>query len=238
MKENHFVYADLSTYDLNTSKKFYSSVFNWTYYNSGEDYWIAFSKNKEATGLYETPKKFQEMKMPPFWMSYIQVNDIEETVAKAKTLGGIIELVDLESSIGKIALIRDPSGAGFTIYEGDQLNVRTESTLNTMVWNELFVSDIEKVKAFYEGIFQWEIHKVGDTRYFIANTKGEEISAINQVSNEVKGKYEYWSVYFGVKDLESTKKNVLSNGGTFVYEDEYSTVLADSFGAFFHISEV
>lgn len=235
MKENHFVYVDLSTYDLRVAKKFYSTVFNWKYYNSGEDYWISFSGNKEASGLYETPKKFREMNMPSFWMSYIQVNSVVETVERAKKLGGIIELVDLDASIGKIALIRDPLGAGFTIYEGDSLNVRTKNTPNTCVWNELFVSDVSKIKAFYEAIFNWTIAPAGWDRYDIADSHGMVISSINEVDNSLKGKYEYWSVFFRVKNIEATKKRAIDCGGILVYEDSFSTVLADKFGAFFHI---
>ena len=236
MKENHFIYADLSTYNLETSKNFYASVFDWNYFNSGEEYWIAFSGKNEATGLYETPKKFQEMNMPSFWMSYIQVNNVEETVSQAKKLGGIIELVDLDASIGKIALIRDPLGAGFTIYEGDRLNVRTKNTPNTLVWNELFISDLSKVKNFYEGIFQWKI-EVNNTTYqhFIYDTSNNALGAILEVPNELKGKYEYWGVFFAVKDIKETKQKVIENGGSLVYEDKKVTILADSFGAFFHL---
>ncbi len=237
MKENHFIYADLSTYDLIKSQQFYGDLFGWKYYNSGEDYLIAFTGKKEATGLYATPKKFQEMNMPSFWMSYIQVNDVLETVELARKNGGIIELVDLEASIGKIALIRDPAGAGFTVYEGDMLNVRTESTLNTLVWNELFVSDKSKVKSFYETIFHWKIKSQGSNRYSIVDTQGKEISAINEVPNSIKGKYEYWSVFFGVDNVSKSKEIAVQNGGSLVYEDSYSTVLADSFGAFFHLVE-
>lgn len=238
MKENHFIYADLSTYDLKTAIKFYATVFDWEYYNSGEDYWIAFSNNKEATGLYETPPKFQEMNMPSFWMSYIQVNSVEETVDLARALGGIVELVDLEASIGKIALIRDPLGAGFTVYEGDRLNVRTQNRPNTLVWNELFISNLSKVKDFYEGIFQWKIDVDNSSlRHLIYDRAGEEVAAISEVPNDVKGKYEYWGVYFGVNNIQETKQGVLNNGGSLVYEDSYSTVLADSFGAFFHLVE-
>ncbi len=236
MKENNFIYADLSTYDLTKSKNFYSKVFDWKYYNSGEDYLIAFAGKKEATGLYETPKKFQEMNMPSFWMSYIQVNNVEETVEKARDLGGIIELVDLESSIGKIALIRDPLGAGFTIYEGDMLNARTEDTPNTYVWSELFVSEVSKVKSFYEGIFpQWDIVHISGSRYAILDPEGTEISSVNEVSNQMKGMHEYWSVFFAVKDEKKVTEKVLDNGGSLLHEDELSIVFTDPFGAFFTV---
>ncbi len=236
MKKNHFIYADLSTYDLKTAMKFYTTVFDWEYYNSGEDYWIALANNKEATGLYETPQKFQEMNMPSFWMSYIQVNSVEETVDLARALGGIVELVDLEASIGKIALIRDPLGAGFTVYEGDRLNVRTKDTLNTLVWNELFISDLSKVKDFYEGIFQWTIDVNNATyQHFIYDTSGDQVGAISEVSDIIRGKYQYWGVYFAVNDIQEAKQKALDNGGSVVYEDENMTIIADSYGAFFHL---
>ncbi len=233
MKENNFVFADLSTYDLRTAQSFYSSVFDWSFYDSGGQYYVSSYQERELCGLYETPDKFKEMNMPSFWMSYIQVNSVEQTVKQAKNLGGIVELVDLQNSIGAIALIRDPMGAGFTIYEGDQLNARFDNEENALVWNELFVSDFYEVKSFYEGIFNWTIGPAKDGCRLIYNSKKEEIAAIQEVSNEIKGKYEYWGVFFAVKDVEQIRNKVISNGGSLIYEDDYFTALADPFGAFF-----
>ena len=41
MKENNFVYADLSTFDIKTAKDFYTTVFDWKYQSSGNDYHVA-----------------------------------------------------------------------------------------------------------------------------------------------------------------------------------------------------
>ena len=237
MKDNEFIYADLSTYDLITAKNFYTTVFGWSYFNSGEDYWVAYAGNQEASGLYETPQKFKDMNMPSFWMSYIQVDDVEFTAGQARELGGIIELMDLDASIGKIALIRDPSGAGFTIYEGDRLNARTDNVFNTMVWNELFVSAIDQVQYFYETIFDWKIVSVDENKSDILDSNGAVISSINQVDNSLKGKYEYWAVFFRVRNLKETKRTIVNHGGSIVYEDNETTLAADPFGAFFHLVE-
>lgn len=235
MRENNFVFADLSTYEITTSIQFYSHIFDWEYQDSGGDYFIATYNNQETSGLYETPKKFREMNMPSFWMSYIEVTNLEETVQIAKESGGIIELVDLTNEIGKIALIRDPLGAGFTIYEGDQLNSRTTSHPNTLVWNELFISDLSKVIPFYEKIFNWRILPSKEGRAVITNSKNEEIAAIQEAPTSQKGKYEYWGVFFAVENIEKTKKKVLDNGGHLLYEGPHFTALSDSFGAFFQI---
>jgi predicted enzyme related to lactoylglutathione lyase len=61
---------------------------------------------------------------------------------------------------------------------------------------------------------------------------------IYEVSNAIKGIYEYWSVYFGVKDINKTKSKVIQNEGSVIDEDTYSTLLADSFGAFFYVVSV
>jgi predicted enzyme related to lactoylglutathione lyase/predicted transcriptional regulator YdeE len=236
MENNNFVYTDLSTYNLNIAKDFYTQIFNWEYTSENDVYHVAHYNGREVSGLYTTPEKFKKMDMPSFWMSYIQVDDVQETVQKAKELGGIIELVDLNNPIGGIALIRDTSGAGFTIYEGNQLNTRTDDSLNTLVWNELYVSDANLVIDFYKAIFNWRIEKSSDDRYLIFNSDGDQISAISEVSNDVKGKHEYWGVFFKVGDIEKAKKILAEKGGKVIYDQESYVLCSDPFGAVFHLT--
>ncbi|MEM6720721.1 MAG: VOC family protein [Bacteroidota bacterium] len=239
MKPNNFIYADLSTYSPSKSIAFYEDVFGWKYYEA-YNYYAAYLKNKEVAGLYETPQKFKQMRMPHFWMSYIQVNAISETVQKAKELGGIVELETNLFSNNKIALIRDPSGAGFTVYEGEELtNIRTQNTANTLIWNELHVSDISKVIHFYQGIFDWNFEQVSQEYYNIYNADNEHISDVSEIANQFKGNYEYWVCTFGVNDLQETKKRILENGGTQIVDETNRILFADDSGeAFFYVQEV
>ncbi len=240
MIENNFIWADLSTFDLSVAKSFYSTVLKWHYKESSELYHTAHYKEAAVSGLYETPEKFREMNMPSFWMSYIQVASIDKTVAKAKKLGGIVELVDHEEAIGPIALIRDPSGAGFIVYEGGKLNARTLNKNNTLVWNELFVSKAGLVIDFYQKLFHWEIEAGKNGRYLIYDSKKILISAIQEVSNEIKGKHEYWGVFFAFEDLEKAKKLIKENKGHVVYEDKKEDFLlaTDPLGAIFHLKKI
>ncbi|WP_298511622.1 VOC family protein [uncultured Kordia sp.] len=239
MKTNNFIYADLSTYTPKETISFYETVFGWKYYQY-DDYYTAFIKNTEVTGLYETPDKFKQMRMPHFWMSYIQVDNVAETVEKARELGGIIELQSEIASNTKIALIRDLSGAGFTVYEGDQLtNVRTKNTANTLIWNELHVSDASKAIPFYEGIFDWKIIQKTSGLHAVYNSNNEYIADIVEIDNQYKGSYEYWVCTFGVKDIEITKKLILENGGTQIAVDADRMLFSDhSNEAFFYVKEV
>lgn len=238
MKQNKFIWADLSSYNPTETQQFYEAVFGWNYYDD-YGYSVAYKEDKQVVGLYQTPQKFQEIKMPSFWMSYIQVNNVSETVAKAKELGGIVELVDLENSIGAIALIRDTLGAGFTIYEGNELDSRTISEENTLIYNELHVSDVQKAISFYQELFNWKFVWVDDYLVDVyCKTSEEKITSIYQIDNEIKSKYEYWVCTFGVKNLQSSVDKVKSLEGIVIFEKENRVLCSDGSEAFFYIREV
>ena len=58
--------------------------------------------------------------MPSFWMSYIQVDSVEETVRIAEQYDAKVEIKPQPAPGGGVfALIRDPAGAGFTCFEGE-----------------------------------------------------------------------------------------------------------------------
>lgn len=239
MKPNNIIFSDLSTYTPKETMAFYEDIFGWKYHNTGEDYFLAYMGNQEIVGLYETPDRFKQMRMPHFWMTYIQVNNVNETVGKARELGGIIEAEADMPGFGKVALIRDPQGAGFTIYEGGNLkNTRTENQPNTLIWNELHVSDTSKIIPFYEGIFNWKFVEKDKNHFEVCNNNQEHIADVLKVPNEYKGKYEYWVSTFGVENLKITKDKIQQKGGNIIIEEENRIMVTDDSGqAFFYIKE-
>lgn len=240
---NHFIWADLSTFDISAAKEFYRQCFSWKYQEMEGGYELCLT-NQSAAGLYTMPQEFQNMKMPSFWMSYIHVQNIKQTVREAENQGAKIEIRPQPGPDGgTIALIRDPSGAGFTCYEGEPI-ISEKAGLGNMVWNELHVSAIDKVKPFYEKVFGWSIKATSVVdRYeiFALPESGKPIAGIQVASNEIKGDKEYWGVYFLVNSLEQTAKSIKRAGGKVVTKQplgERLSVLAfDSQGAAFYIIE-
>jgi predicted enzyme related to lactoylglutathione lyase len=53
--------------------------------------------------------------MPPSWGTYITVDDVDATAAKAKELGGtvLVEPQDIPE-VGRFCVIKDPQGAVFS----------------------------------------------------------------------------------------------------------------------------
>ena len=90
--ENRFVWADLSTFNIEQAKDFYLHCFGWQYADATRGYQISETNQLATAGLYPMPEQFVTMGMPSFWMSYIQVEDIEQVVDKAKAHGAIIEI--------------------------------------------------------------------------------------------------------------------------------------------------
>ena len=97
MGMNRFVWADLSTCDVDVAADFYSAVFGWRWQNSGNDgndgndfnivrrrrdYYYAIAGDESVAGLYEMPRKFAKIKMPPFWMSHIAVAERKRQTCK------------------------------------------------------------------------------------------------------------------------------------------------------------
>lgn len=236
MDINSIIFADLSTYSPSKSMRFYESVFNWSYYEEN-DYFLAYKGTKETTGLYKTPEKFQQMNMPHFWMTYIKVENIEILVKQAVEFGGIVEMSSDLAGFGKVALIRDPQGAGFTVYEGQYLQSTHSSNMpDHLSWSELHVSDINSIITFYNRLFGWEFIQNENNTYKIFNQNKSYVADAKEIPNEFKGKYEYWVCTFGVEDLEETKKLILKNGGDVISDESYRLLCTDnSQEAFFYI---
>lgn len=225
MSIENFVWADLSTFDLNLSKRFYGDLFNWQIDGQPEEYNICTANGAEAAGLYVMPEFFQKINMPTFWMSYIQVDDIQRVVDLANSLGGKVELgpepFGNSASDGQIALIRDPLGAGFTVFQGENLKGKSlEGAHGRMAWNELVISDITRIQPFYEALFNWKISRIDSSdRFDIHNSAGELVGNIEQIPNSIKGKLEFWGIYFTVADLDQARRVVEQHGGSITYDD-------------------
>jgi predicted enzyme related to lactoylglutathione lyase len=56
--------------------------------------------------------------MPPHWMAYFQVDDVDACATKAKGLGGKLCLAPMMiEGAGRMSVITDPQGAVFAIFK-------------------------------------------------------------------------------------------------------------------------
>lgn len=112
---------ELLTRDVEKAKTFYSEVFGWTYTGSpmpNGTYWeISLPNGKDAPsigGIMVMPPGLEQV--PPNWMPYFQVDDVNATCEKAKKLGGRVEMGPQEiKGVGTFTVLTDPQGGAFDV---------------------------------------------------------------------------------------------------------------------------
>lgn len=237
MAISNFIWADLSTYKTERSKTFYSTVFNWDLTDSGE-YIVAKNKEKFRAGIFEMPENLKKIKMPSFWMSYFQVESTKLAVSQAKALNGKIEVENIRFNNGNIALIRDPQGAGFTVYDGTELHFNEDKSHGSIIATELHISNINNVIPFYSKIFNWKFEKIDSETYHVNSEEKKSNVTIRELSNALKGKYEYWVTTILVDDIKSSTQKIIENGGKLISEEFDRNLLCDNSNeAFFYITK-
>jgi predicted enzyme related to lactoylglutathione lyase len=109
-----FCWDELHTKDLEASKKFYGGAFGWS--GKGEQgdmpYWHVTSGGKEIGGM---TSHMGGPNVPPHWLSYIAVSDVDAVSKKVETLGGKVLMPAMEiAKVGRFSVVRDPTGAVFS----------------------------------------------------------------------------------------------------------------------------
>jgi predicted enzyme related to lactoylglutathione lyase len=108
---------ELYTSDLDAAKDFYGGVFGWEYQafeNSPDPYFVVMNQGRSNGGV----RGLAEPGMPPNWLVYFAVGDIDTGVAKTSELGGTAMMGPMDIGIAKIAIVQDPQGAVFALYAG------------------------------------------------------------------------------------------------------------------------
>ncbi|MGI8420054.1 MAG: VOC family protein [Candidatus Levyibacteriota bacterium] len=106
---------ELYTKDLEKAKQFYGDLLGWTYAvdEKNEGYTLIKNNGRNNGGMFLMTTEMGSM--PPHWTVYFTVKNLDESIAKVKELGGQIHMPTKDISIGKIAMIADPTGAAFMI---------------------------------------------------------------------------------------------------------------------------
>ena len=118
--EGSFVWDELIANDTEAAKAFYATVTDWSaegWATNAIPYTLFMAGEAQAAGLMERPA---EMPMPPAWLTYVNVGDVNAAAAKVTALGGTVHAGPFEvPTIGWIAVIGDPQGAVLGLIQPD-----------------------------------------------------------------------------------------------------------------------
>jgi predicted enzyme related to lactoylglutathione lyase len=117
-----FCWDELHTKDLDAAKKFYGSLFGWTGKGGGEgamEYWHWQSSGKDIGGM---TSHMGGPNVPPHWLAYIAVSDVDAITKKVETLGGAVIMPAMEiAKVGRFSVVKDPTGAVFSPFRSARI---------------------------------------------------------------------------------------------------------------------
>lgn len=108
---------ELATRDPQKAEDFFSALLGWTFRPGPQpNYRMFFVNGRTNGGMIQMDDSWGDL--PPHWMVYISVRDIDETLRKVKENGGEVhtEVIDVPA-LGKFAVVMDPTGAALTMIQ-------------------------------------------------------------------------------------------------------------------------
>jgi predicted enzyme related to lactoylglutathione lyase len=112
-----FCWNELYTTDLDAAKGFYGGLFGWTwdsFEESPDPYFFIEHDGHGNGGIREVG----DTGMPPNWLVYFAVEDMDAGVSKVNELGGQTMMGPVTIDTLNIAIVKDPQGAVFALYAG------------------------------------------------------------------------------------------------------------------------
>jgi predicted enzyme related to lactoylglutathione lyase len=224
-----WVWYELLTSDADAAQAFYEKVAGWTVapaqtggQPSAMDYRILTAPDGTAAGgLMTLP---QGAPMPPAWLGYIGVDDVDATVAAVEGAGGTVHMPanDLPG-VGRFALLADPQGVRFYLMRGepDERSVAYgRHAMGHCSWNELVTPDDDAALHFYGTLFgivkdgAMPMGEMGDYSFLRHAGQDEPMGAVmrQQPSQPVPA----WTFYFRVADVDAAAGTVKAEGGQVV----------------------
>jgi len=112
---------DLQTPDPDRAIQFYAGLFGWEVQREEQDGRLAYATLRNAGALNGgiMPMPPDAGDRPPAWLPYFTVPSTDGAVARVRDLGGDALAGPMDVGNGRIAVVRDPQGAVFALFEGE-----------------------------------------------------------------------------------------------------------------------
>jgi predicted enzyme related to lactoylglutathione lyase len=225
---------------------FYRGLFGWEFEDvapagSGTTYAIGRIRGGDAAAVSSiAPGE------PPVakWNTYVWVEDADETAARARDAGGTVVAEPFEvPEAGRMAVILDPEGAAFCIWQSrGHKGAKVVNEHGSVNFNGLATRDPEGARAFYGAVFGWKTLELPSGIAWTLPGYGDHLEEINPgvrammsqmgapegfidvvaslqpIADDDAETQPSWSVTFGVDDVAAAAAGARQLGGEVVAE--------------------
>jgi predicted enzyme related to lactoylglutathione lyase len=244
-----FSWADLAAHDAGAAERFYTALFGWTArhdrFGPGDDevYVMLLKDERAVAALYAMDEAQKAEHVPSAWLSYVTVEDVAASTARARELGGVVlsEVFDV-MDYGRMALLADPGGALLALWEpGAHIGAEVKDEAGAMCWNELATGDTARAGEFYRGLFGWteQALPASDMPYTLFMNGDAQAGGMYALTPEIEMPPS-WTPYFATDDADETVRRARELGGTLLMGPQDISagrfaLLRDPQGALFYV---
>jgi uncharacterized protein len=238
--------VDTTQPDPEAAVAFYAGLFGWEFEDvmppeAPMRYFVARLRGRDVAAVASAPEGVSNAA----WRTYFWVDSADDAAATVRAAGGTVvaDPVDVPPDAGRTAILRDPGGAEFSVWQarqnrGAQL-VNAPGTLNL---NGLHTHDVAGAKAFYGSVFGWGTLALGnggpelwtldgfgdflergnpDLRKQMAEAGAparfeDVVASINPIPDDQPDAPVHWDVKFAVADADATAALAAELGGTVI----------------------
>ncbi|WEX77025.1 VOC family protein [Sinorhizobium numidicum] len=221
----NFVWYELMTTDTKAAEAFYTNVVGWSARDAsmpGIEYTLFYAGDRQVAGLMTMPDGALDMKVPPAWLGYVAVDDVDAAAAKIAAEGGNVHRApDDIPGVGRFAIVTDPHGAAFALFKGTgEAPPLDQMAPGNTGWHELMAGDLDTAFEFYSKLFGWTKDQAMDMGemgvYQIFASGGKQIGGMMTKPKDIPAPY--WLYYFNVEALDAAIERTKSGGGQIVLE--------------------
>jgi predicted enzyme related to lactoylglutathione lyase len=212
-----FVWHELHTADRPAATKFYTRLLSWgtkdVPMGPGEPYTLCVLNGQDIAGI---TKSKAPASVPPHWLPYFAVEDVDSAAKKAASLGGkvLTDPMDIPN-VGRFAVIGDPQGAAFALFKDVKPYPQEPERpgVGTFCWEELHTTDPEAAAKFYAGLFGYTVDSqdMGPMGTYRILKRGDRQTA-GVMKKPPQAPASYWLEYVAVKEVDASTRSAKELG--------------------------
>ncbi|WCD90423.1 Putative glyoxylase CFP32 [Streptomyces xanthophaeus] len=244
-------WVSLMARDLGTAQQFYGAVVGWRFRRDrlGESFSVAELDGVPVAGIGALAA---DLGVAVAWTPYFAVDDADAAVDRIRERTGTIAVGPVSfPSGGRAALVADPDGAVFGIWEGAVSADWRVGRGPAPAWLELRTRNAFDSAIFYGAVLEWATGRTGccevsyEEDQVVLRQAGEPVARLNSGPVELAGYAAHtrprWHVHFRVPRLRPAVEAALALGGRTVSDVTWNATerwvaLRDADGALFTLT--
>ena len=220
-----FVWHDLMSSDPAAAKAFYGALFGWTFDDaelSDVGPMLMIQHGEETIGGVRALAPAAGA--PSHWLGYVQVGDLDESVAQVTEHGGQLLGAPIDcTEVGRWAVIQDPSGAVVAPFQSAHGVIPDPApgsmAAGSFCWDELLTSDPDSCTGFYSSVFDWRDEPMAMTSpdgsamtyHFFKRTNQCDGAGMMQMPPQAEAP-SHWLPYVMVEDVDASLEQATTLG--------------------------